>query len=86
MHIKSKVDPASTSGVKYQKSADGTYAEVIGYEGTGVDVIIADEYDGVPVTRIAAYAFNSHTGLKSITIPDRATHPSLHPQNNYCTL
>lgn len=71
--LKAKWDPASTSGVKYQKSADGTYAEVIGYEGTGVDVIIADEYDGVPVTRIAAYAFNRHTGLKSITIPDSVT-------------
>ena len=31
-------------------------------------------------------AFGSCTSLQKVTIPSRATLPSLHPQNNYCTL
>ena len=35
---------------------------------------------------IYPYAFKYCNNLTSITIPDRATLPSLHPQNNYSTL
>lgn len=38
------------------------------------------------ITEISAFAFNECKNLTTITIPDRATLPSLHPQNNYCTL
>ena len=40
---------------------------------------------GNSVVNIGNYAFAS-VGIKSLVIPDRATLPSLHPQNNYCTL
>ena len=38
------------------------------------------------VKTISGYAFAGNSKIKSISIPDRATLPSLHPQNNYCTL
>ena len=38
------------------------------------------------VTTIVNSAFSGCKELKSIVIPNRATLPSLHPQNNYCTL
>ena len=50
--------PVSASdGVKYAISADGTYAEVIGYEGTFTQVNIAAQYEGLPVKAIATSAF-----------------------------
>jgi len=64
---------ASTPGIKYNKSADGTYAEVVGYEGTAVDVIIANEYDGVPVTKISDSAFNGCSNILSILLPNSIT-------------
>lgn len=38
------------------------------------------------VTAIGVYAFHRCTSLISIIVPDRATLPSLHPRNNYCSL
>ena len=38
------------------------------------------------VTSIGQCAFFSCTSIETVVIPDRATLPSLHPQNNYCTL
>ena len=38
------------------------------------------------VVNIGVSAFGQCVLLKSVTIPDRATLPNLHPQNNYCTL
>ena len=60
----------STVGVIYDLSADGTYAEVIGYEGTDTTVVIAEEYQGKPVTNIYNQAFKGNTKIKSVILPD----------------
>ena len=59
---------AETKGVEYQVSFDGKYAEVIGYSGSSKRVIIAEEYNGVPVTRIGAQAFK-YKGITSVVMP-----------------
>ncbi len=38
------------------------------------------------LTEIKAKTFNGCAALEYMELPDRATLPSLHPQNNYCTL
>ena len=58
----------SSEGVMYDVSADGTYAEVIGYNGTSKNIIIADTYNGTPVTNIFNSAFEQ-TDIESIIIP-----------------
>ena len=60
-------------------------AKVVHFGGRATHVRIAPTYKGIPVTEIGMQAFQGGA-LKSIEIPDRATLPSLHPQNNYCTL
>ena len=62
----------STAGLIYELSANGTYAEVIGYEGSAKNVIIAKEYNGKPVKSIYKEAFYS-SSIKSIVIPDSVT-------------
>ena len=57
-----------TKGVVYALSSDRTYAEVIDYTGSATDVVIAEEYEGVPVTTIGSYAF-SGKNITSINIP-----------------
>ena len=63
---------AATPGIIYDVSADGTYAEVIGYNGTATKVKIASEYQGVPVTGIYDNAF-SGSQITSVVIPDSVT-------------
>lgn len=46
-----------TPGVIYDIPGDGTYAEVVGYEGTSTIVKIADTYQGLPVKSIYDRAF-----------------------------
>lgn len=53
---------------------------------TDTDLIIPGIYKGMPVTAIGKNAFWKCEFLNSVSIPNRATFPSLHPQNNYCTL
>ena len=59
-----------TAGVEYDLSADGTYAEVIGYAGTAVNVRIAEEYQGKPVTTICNNAFENNNSIKSVALPN----------------
>ena len=59
-----------TEGVQYALSDDGTYAVVVGYEGTETNVVIADTYQGVPVKRIGYSAFSGCSGLTSVVIPN----------------
>ena len=63
----------STEGLIYDFSADRTYAEVIGYEGTSTRVKIAEEYEGVPVTGIYDGVFQYNTVICSVVIPDNVT-------------
>ena len=63
----------ATEGVVYDVSADGTYAEVIGYEGTAKRVRIADVYNGLPVKNIYNDAFRSNKTIVSVIIPDSVT-------------
>ena len=60
---------ASTEGIVYEISEDGTYAKVTGYTGDSIRVIIADTYKNVPVTLISAEAFH-RSALTSIVIPE----------------
>ena len=61
-----------TEGIIYDISQDGTYAEVIGYEGTATRVLIASEYQGLPVKSIYNEAFNN-SNITAVTIPDSVT-------------
>ena len=66
----------ATEGVIYELSEDRTYAIVTGYEGTATDVVIASEYEGVPVREIQQYSFGYGDAaelLVSIVIPDSVT-------------
>ena len=62
----------TTEGVIYDLSSDGTYAEVIGYEGKSTRVIIADTYKGVPVKSLFGNVFKN-SNITSIIIPDSVT-------------
>ncbi|MBQ3017011.1 MAG: leucine-rich repeat domain-containing protein [Clostridia bacterium] len=70
--VKCKIPLSATAGILYDLSADGTYAVVIGYEGTDTAVKIADTYKGVPVKDIFSEAFNG-TSITSVVIPDSVT-------------
>ena len=62
-----------TPGVVYDVSTDGTYAEVIAYEGTAKKVKIASEYKGLPVKNIYADAFENNRTITDVIIPDSVT-------------
>jgi hypothetical protein len=68
-----QVPTAVTEGIIYGISADGTYAEVTGYEGTATKVRISDEYNGLPVKNIRDQAFAGKTGITFVAIPDSVT-------------
>ena len=63
----------STEGVVYDLSGDGTYAEVIGYNGSATRVIIADTYKDKPVKTIYKEAFRNNDNITGVTIPDSVT-------------
>ncbi|MCD7712004.1 MAG: leucine-rich repeat domain-containing protein, partial [Firmicutes bacterium] len=60
----------STFGVRFNVYDD--YAEVSEYVGGSADVVVGDEYKGVPVTKIADGAFKDEE-ITSITLPDSLT-------------
>ena len=59
-------------GVEYDISEDGTYAKVVGYDGTATRVKIIEEYRGLPVTLIDVWAFREKR-ITDIFIPDSVT-------------
>ena len=63
----------ATPGVVYDVSADGTYAEVIGYNGTATKVKIASEYKGLPVKTICRGVFQNNSNITNVVIPDTVT-------------
>ena len=63
-----------TEGIIYEVSEDGTYAIVVGYQGTENEMIIANRYNGLPVTAIGERAlFRCGANLTSVVIPDSVT-------------
>lgn len=61
-------DFGATEGLTYELSADGTTASCTGLgTATETDIIIADTYQGVPVTAIADNAFNN-TSITTLII------------------
>ena len=62
-----------TAGIVYDASIDGTYAEVIGYNGTATQIVIADTYNGLPVKNIMDSAFYDNDNITSVLIPDSVT-------------
>ena len=58
-----------TVGVIYDISADGTYAEVIGYEGTATNIKIAESFNGLSVREICNKAFYKNKVITNIVIP-----------------
>ena len=61
-----------TPGVVYLLSTDGTYAEVVDYTGTATNVMIAEEYNGAPVTTIGTQAF-ANKNISFAVIPQGVT-------------
>ena len=57
-----------SEGVVYDLSADKTYYEVIGYEGTATKIRIADTYNNLPVKAIYEKAFYNNDTIKSVVI------------------
>ncbi len=78
-------DIAAWCNINFNNNASSNplyYTHKLYLNGTLVtDLVIPDS-----VTSISDYAFYDCESLTSITIPDRATLPSLHPQNNHCYL
>ena len=62
----------STVGLTYALSEDENYAIVTGYTGTSTRVIIAAEYNGLPVRTIYDSAFGN-CNITSVIIPDSVT-------------
>ena len=62
-----------TPGILYHVSTDKTYASVVSYSGTDTQIVIADTYNGVPVTKINNEAFKNNNLIQSIVIPDSVT-------------
>ena len=62
----------TTPGIIYDLSADGTYAEVIGYNGTATNIKIAEEYNGFPVKSIYDRSFYNKN-IISVVIPNSVT-------------
>ncbi len=69
-----QIPTSVTPGIIYELSEDGTYADVIGYEGTAAKVRIAKEYNGVPVRNIRKHAFSDNQTITSVAIPDSVTY------------
>ena len=62
-----------TVGIIYDISADGTYAMVVGYEGSATKIKIADTYEGLPVKVIYSSAFYENRTITSVIIPNSVT-------------
>lgn len=57
-----------TEGIKYELSSNGSFATVVGYEGTATDIHFLKEYEGAPVTKIGTNAFKENKDITSVTI------------------
>ena len=62
-----------TDGIIYELSDDGSYAIVVGYNGTATKIKIAESYNGVPVKEIYRESFKNNEKITSVIIPDSVT-------------
>ncbi len=66
--------PRYSEGLEFELTEDGTgYAVTDIGECTDTDLVIPEEYEGVPVTEIADEAFNRQEQLTGVTIPESVT-------------
>lgn len=61
--------PASPSD-DFVYASNGTQITIRGYRGTDTEIVIPDEIEGVPVTKIASSAFEDNRSIVSVRIPD----------------
>ena len=66
-------ESGGTEGIIYGFSDDGTYAMVLGYEGTEAEIEIAKSYNGLPVRCIVSRAFSGSKKITSVIIPGSVT-------------
>ena len=59
--------------LNYNLIDNGTHYSVSGYTGDPIDVVIPNEYNGIPVTSIGDRAFYGCTSLKSVIIGNSVT-------------
>ncbi len=59
-----------SSGLEYSANSDGTYTLVGMGTCTDTDILIPDTYNGKAVTAIDDYAFEEHTEILSVYIPN----------------
>lgn len=65
--------PTASNGIKYEISADGEECMVMGIGScTDKDIVIASEYQGIPVTKIGSAAFQD-ADIESVYLPDTIT-------------
>lgn len=60
------------NGITYAIIDNGKHLKIIDYDGSiqDVNLVIPEEYKGIPVTEIGSFAFYGVSSFKSITIPD----------------
>lgn len=72
--ICSVCDPDATVGLRYELDIyDFSYTVRDIGTATDTEIVIPNFYNSLPVTSIAGYAFQNHTSLTSVTIPDSVT-------------
>ncbi len=57
---------------EYRLNEDGT-AAIAGWNKDGESVVIPEEIDGLKVTAIGEFAFDTNSGLEEVTVPDTVT-------------
>jgi hypothetical protein len=66
--------PTPSEGLVYTINDDGTSYSVGGIgECTDTEIVIADNYEGLPVTSIGDYAFQDCSSITSVVIPGSVT-------------
>ena len=63
-----------SEGLKYELNSDEKSYAVAGIGSCkDTEIVIPDEYEGLPVTRIRSSAFNSNSNLVKVVVPDSVT-------------